>query len=154
MKTKIYLLAFIALMTYLLNFLSFSVNAQGGPYYGNNNMMGGNGPFAFFSLFMILIMIFGLLFNLVLAIIVYKDAVKNNNQNAVLMGVLVFFTGIIGLVLYFLLKGSQNNYATSPFPTNPPTNNQSQYRNSFCSICGTQLDGNTNFCPNCGAVTK
>ncbi len=37
-----------------------------------------------------------------LAYYVYKDAQKNNVENAALWAVLTFFTGLIGLLIYFL----------------------------------------------------
>ncbi len=43
-----------------------------------------------------------LLVPIVLAIIVYKDAMKNNVENAVLWALLTFFFNIVGLLVYYL----------------------------------------------------
>lgn len=38
----------------------------------------------------------------VVSYLVYKDAVKNNVDNAALWGILVFFFSVVGILIYFL----------------------------------------------------
>lgn len=64
--------------------------------------------FGFIWIFACLIMIvsYGVLF--AISYIVYRDAKKNNIDNPILWGLLTFFTGLIGIVLYFLIGKNQN----------------------------------------------
>lgn len=97
-KTKINLLIIILLGTYTLVVLFFLALAYGGPM---------------FISFLINLMFFLLVLHLLLTYIVYNNAVNNYNPNAVLMGFLVFVYGIIGVLVYFLLRKPQDQDVTA-----------------------------------------
>ena len=137
MKPSIFLLGIISLI-YLLIFLFLDL-ASSGPM---------------FVQFMIFWMFLWFVFNLLLTNIVYRDAIKNNNPNAVLMSILVFFSGILGVVIYFVIRKPQDQYAATPSSKQSTINKQSQYEHSFCSVCGSKTDNNSIFCQNCGATVQ
>jgi ABC-type tungstate transport system substrate-binding protein len=65
-----------------------------------------------------------------IAVWVYKDAKARGMDNAVLLTVLTVFTGLIGLLIYLLMRPKGNLVA--------------------CASCGKKrLEGSTK-CPNCG----
>lgn len=69
-------------------------------------MAGGSGDgffaFSFFSIFFCCIFFCAWAIPAILAYIVYQDAVKNSVDSPILWGLLTFFTGWIGLLVYFL----------------------------------------------------
>lgn len=62
----------------------------------------------------------------VLAYIVYKDAQKNQVENAALWAILTFFFSLIGLLVYFLairpeaIKKMEGRSGATPTTTEPP----------------------------------
>ena len=77
-----------------------------------------------------IILILSIVIQLAIAFWVYKDAKARGMDNAVLLTVLTVFTGLIGLLVYLLMrpKGS-----TAP-----------------CSSCGKKRMEGTARCPHCG----
>jgi len=154
MKTKVYFLTIVSALLYWVNYLLISANATDGSPYGHGDMMGDwNGTD--FSMFMMGMMIFWLFINLLLAYLVYKDALSNNSPNALLWAIIVFFTSIIGVLAYVLIRGQQKQYVTNPPQSTTSPNSRAQTQiHRFCSTCGTQLDSNAKFCATCGAVVN
>ncbi|MHA1168211.1 MAG: zinc-ribbon domain-containing protein [Candidatus Hodarchaeales archaeon] len=102
----------------------------------------------FILIFAIIITLVGLLFQLFLAVLIYRDANDNNDPNAFLWGVVVFFTGIIGIIVYLLVK------SRSPMKQYDPSREIPLRRTSatrFCPYCGTIVEKTSKFCMDCGA---
>jgi len=77
-----------------------------------------------------LIMIVALAIQIAIAVWVYRDAKSRGMDNAVLLTIVTVFTGLLGLVLYLLMRPKGN---TVP-----------------CPSCGKKrLEGSTK-CPHCG----
>jgi ABC-type Fe3+ transport system permease subunit len=121
--------------------------------------------FNFFSNPMILMFFMGgmVLFNIVLAIWIYQDAMNQNMTNASLWTILVLFTSFLGLIVYFLIKPA-NHYSVayngSYDNLNQPNNSENNEERfsvtgfSFCSSCGTKIEMNSKYCDYCGAKIK
>ena len=154
MKTKIYLIALVSALLYWINYSLVSGTATDGSYYGHGDMMGSwNG--SSFGMLMIGMMTFWFIIDLLLAYVVYKDAISNNSPNALVWAIIVFFTSLLGILLYVLLRSPQNHYSTNPPSSYSATTSQPQAQiHSFCPSCGTQLDSSSKFCSTCGAVVK
>ena len=77
-----------------------------------------------------LIMIVALAIQIAIAVWVYRDAKARGMDNAVLLTVVTVFTGILGLILYLLMRPKGNTVA--------------------CPSCAKKrLEGSTK-CPHCG----
>jgi hypothetical protein len=77
-----------------------------------------------------LIIIVALAIQIAIAVWVYRDAKSRGMDNAVLLTVVAVFTGLLGLVLYLLMRPKGNTVA--------------------CPSCGKKrLEGSTK-CPHCG----
>lgn len=77
-----------------------------------------------------LIVIVALAIQIAIAVWVYRDAKSRGMDNAVLLTVVTVFTGLLGLVLYLLMRPKGNTVA--------------------CPSCGKKrLEGSTK-CPHCG----
>lgn len=82
--------------------LAQSVSAQG-YYYTTSDLGGAYAGLAFGSILLYCcILCVPLIIWAVVSYLVYKDAVKNNVDNAALWGILVFFFSIVGILIYFL----------------------------------------------------
>jgi len=79
---------------------------------------------------------------LVLAIWVYKDAEKRG-KNAILWLLLVFFLGIIGLILYLITRDKKEDLFDS-------LGGSSQTSNRRCPSCGRNIPEDAKVCPYCG----
>jgi RNA polymerase subunit RPABC4/transcription elongation factor Spt4 len=105
------------------------------------------------------------LINLALAIWVGYDA-SQKGQSGILWGLLVFFTGIVGLIVYLLVSPAlaQRNGAPRPpgvgSATCPSCNASLQPEYKACPYCGTALrcaqcgkavQGGWKVCPHCAA---
>ena len=112
------------------------------------------GPLFAFS---IIIGIIGFIVQIILAYYVYNHAKNNNDPNAALWGILVFFSTVIGLFLYFLIgvKRQQSQYQNNyqPYSTNQQFNSSKIQPGQvfYCKNCGNPLDTESNFCQSCGA---
>jgi apolipoprotein N-acyltransferase len=61
----------------------------------------------------------GLVIEIALTYWVYTDAKKRGNPNAVLWGVLTFFLGLLGLLIYILVGRNQGTAMGGPPPAGP-----------------------------------
>ncbi len=94
---------------------------------------------------------------ILLALWVFLDA-HRKGQNGLLWGLLVFFTSIIGLLVY-LIVGNQIDRpvwngappGTSPPPPPPPPSYAASPPGHACAECGRALRVDYRVCPYCGA---
>ena len=115
------------------------------------------GIFIFFALFM---MLFGFLINFLIAYLVYNDARKKGDQNAVLWFIIVFFSTILGVILYLILSNSKKTpspYYRSAREFQGQTRYQASHGTAtvgrqinYCKNCGSKLDSDGRFCQDCG----
>ncbi len=129
----------------------------GGPNYGHGGMMGGSN-FSGFNFYMIVIIGFMFVVNLILAFFVYRDCVSYNSTDGLIWALVVLCTSIIGVVLYLFLRSSTTT-STTENSTEVASNHlkigsqtKATYRR-YCNNCGTQIDNFSKFCLNCGAST-
>ncbi|MHA2364005.1 MAG: zinc-ribbon domain-containing protein [Candidatus Hodarchaeales archaeon] len=118
--------------------------------------------FNLFSSTFMLMMILGMGFQLLLAYLVYQDAMNKNISNPLLWSVLVFFTSFFGLIIYFLLisPSKPNPNMSSTVDPNfsklkkPDSKNSSSFNENqkiiYCKTCGTSIESDALFCSNCG----
>ncbi len=99
---------------------------------------------------------------LVLAVWVGFDA-HRNGANGLLWGVLVFFTPVIGLIVYLLLASTmgrrQVDAARPPEPPGPPAapappEPANTYRGETCPSCRGEIEPAYKVCPVCGASLR
>ncbi|MHA2295325.1 MAG: zinc-ribbon domain-containing protein [Candidatus Hodarchaeales archaeon] len=96
----------------------------------------------------------GILFQLFLAYIIYKDALKNDPKNATLWGVVVFFAGVIGIIIYLVSKPKDGkSYQPRSRSSTYTPSGKGQATSVFCTSCGVKVDADSKFCPNCGTIT-
>lgn len=67
---------------------------------------------------------------------VYKDAQRRKAENAKLWGVLVFFGGILGVILWFVFR--------------PPIGGKKPTSTRRCPNCGRIIPEDAKICPYCG----
>ena len=67
---------------------------------------------------------------------VYKDAQKRKAENPMLWGVLVFFAGIVGIILWMVLR--------------PPIGGKKNESSRRCPNCGRIIPEDAKICPYCG----
>ncbi|MGA1820789.1 MAG: hypothetical protein ACMUHU_07270 [Thermoplasmatota archaeon] len=92
---------------------------------------------------------------LILAIWVHSDAKNNGVDNAFLWAVVVFFTGIVGLIIYFLVikpkaledraKRSQRVQTYGTGMTDMPR------KDGYCNHCGKFVGATVGRCTFCGS---
>ena len=95
--------------------------------------------FFFIVIFIMIGVIVGLLIQLTLSIIVYNHASNNNDPNALLWAIVVFFTSVVGIIIYLLVQAYQQNQRQTA--TSTPR---------ICPKCGATLLGQEKYCQNCG----
>lgn len=100
----------------------------------------------------------GWLLHLLLALWVWMDA-NQRGQNGFLWGLLVFFTSVVGLIVYLLLGA--NGAATTPpaaspqgSPQTPPSPPPRPPAAGSCRHCGARLDAGYQVCPYCGTPVQ
>jgi hypothetical protein len=78
---------------------------------------------------------------------VYRDA-ESRGQNGVLWLLVVLVGGIIGLILYFVLR---SGWPEHPPPVGPYGHYPPPLRARYCDNCRRQIPIDSAFCPYCGA---
>lgn len=78
--------------------------------------------------------------NILLCIWIYKDA-ESRGMNGALWLIIVFISGIIGLIVYLVVR-KEKERQPSPYTATPSVR--------YCPYCGKEIDANANFCPYCG----
>ena len=106
---------------------------------------------------------------IVLGIWVYRDAGKRG-MSGILWFLIVFFLGIIGLIIYFVVRkpivqpmypvqpgyappgayGPPGAYAPQPYQQPPMAPMQPPMMGARCRHCGAALAAGSTFCSNCG----
>ena len=97
-------------------------------YDFNNAILGMS---AFFCIMWIVVFIVWI----VITIWAYKDAQKRG-MNAILWALIVFFIGIIGLIIYLVVRGEHNKKSEQP--------------GRICPACGRPIPMDAQICPYCG----
>ena len=82
----------------------------------------------------------GTLLQLVLSVWVGFDA-NRREMNGFLWGLLVFFTSVVGLIVYLIVVSTSNGRAVAFTP--PPAT-------STCAGCGSSVESRFKVCPYCG----
>lgn len=117
--------------------------------------------------FMILIAIFSFLATFFIAYLVYRDAKKNDDPNAALWFIVVFFATFIGVILYLIFRSQNkhrvdtsyyhgppprfvNKQSTSQYTTQSTTTQETVSKPKYCKNCGSKLDFDSRFCSDCG----
>lgn len=70
---------------------------------------------------------------ILIAIWVYKDA-ESRGESGVLWLILVIITGIIGLIIWLIVRPEKRKKG----------------KGRFCPECGSEVGPNTRYCPECG----
>jgi hypothetical protein len=79
---------------------------------------------------------------LIIGIWVYKDAEKRG-KSGILWFLIVFFIGIIGLIIYFLVRDSKSDLLDS-------VGGSSHKVERRCPNCGREIPNDARVCPYCG----
>ncbi|MHA2060947.1 MAG: zinc ribbon domain-containing protein [Candidatus Sifarchaeia archaeon] len=91
---------------------------------------------------------------ILLAVWVYRDAEKRG-ESGILWLIIVLITGIIGLIIWLIVRGDKPVISSKPatkVPPPPPTVQTAQTTDAqFCPNCGASIQPNSLFCANCGA---
>lgn len=80
-----------------------------------------------------------LIIAILLCVWVYRDA-QSRGENAALWLLIVLITGIIGLIIWLIIRPEKKKKRKS----------QTEERVTYCSNCGTEIDPGTKFCSECG----
>jgi hypothetical protein len=93
-----------------------------------------------FSLILVLYLLFFVVW-IIVAIWVYKDA-ESRGANGVLWAIIVFFLGLIGLIIYIVIRPSDEK---DPFNFN----NKESKPDRRCTNCGRPIPMDAKICPYC-----
>ncbi|MFX1521688.1 MAG: zinc ribbon domain-containing protein [Promethearchaeota archaeon] len=108
----------------------------------------------FFPFFIIPFMAVIFIVAILLAVWVYRDAEKRG-ESGILWLIIVLITGIIGLIIWLIVRGDKpviSSEPTTKVPPPPQTVQTTQITDSqFCPNCGAKVQPNSVFCANCGA---
>ncbi len=91
---------------------------------------------------------------ILLAVWVYRDAEKRG-ESGILWLIIVLITGIIGLIIWLIVRGDKPVISSEPTTKVPPPPQAVQATQTtgaqFCPNCGASIQPNSVFCANCGA---
>jgi thiol:disulfide interchange protein len=117
----------------------------------------------FFRIVIILIVILAFIVQIALGAWIYKDA-KKRNMDAALWLLVVLLTGLVGLVIYFIVREPLYPEKKEQ-PINTPSPKQLSEKEvtaqqkvvklqknnvKYCSNCGEEMPLKASFCSNCG----
>ncbi len=92
------------------------------------------------------------LIQLVLAVWVGADA-SRRGQSGLLWGLLVFFTSVVGLLVYLIaVPMLERNGTARAAPAPAPSPSSASGARDGCPECGTALEADFKVCPGCGAA--
>lgn len=128
---------------------------------------------AFFGLWYLICGVIWFVLWIIIAIWVYRDAEQRGMSGALWL-LIVIFTGLIGLIIYIVVRSDrpQYGYAQQPYPqyqypayqqqppaqapppaaAPPPAQPPGEAR--FCPNCGASLPPGAVHCPNCGSKVQ
>jgi len=86
-----------------------------------------------------LIPLLWLIISILLCVWVYRDA-ESRGMSGVLWLIVVIITGIIGLIIYLLVRKDKQG------PPSPATTSVTR----VCTSCGRAISSGVKFCPHCG----
>ncbi|MFX1466519.1 MAG: zinc-ribbon domain-containing protein [Promethearchaeota archaeon] len=108
----------------------------------------------FFPFFIIPFMAAIFIVAILLAVWVYRDA-ERRGESGVLWLIIVLITGIIGLIIWLIVRSDKPVISSEPatkVPPPPQTVQTTQKTDAqFCPNCGAKIQPNSSFCANCGA---
>ena len=91
---------------------------------------------------------------ILLAVWVYRDA-ESRGESGILWLIIVLITGIIGLIIWLIVRGDKPVISSEPTTKVPPPPQPVQTTQitdaKFCPNCGASIQPNSVFCANCGA---
>jgi hypothetical protein len=108
----------------------------------------------FFWILIVFIIIGAIALQIYILIWVYKDAKKRNMDGAVWL-LIVFITGIIGLIIYLIIRNPMPSETSEP----PAEVKQPQIEEEipkeratkYCAMCGEKIPIDVQFCSYCGS---
>ena len=115
--------------------------------------------FVFFIIFFVIFLLACCL-PIIMCVWVYGDAKKRGMDETVWL-LIVLFTGILGLIIYLIVRDPISPEYIAPPPVSTPTYTsqpsvQPQLTAStmFCPTCGAKLQSTAKFCTDCGQKIK
>jgi len=95
---------------------------------------------------------------ILIAVWVYRDA-ESRRMSGALWHIIVILLGLIGLIIYLIVRGGHPvggtppyaAYPSAPPPVYPPPPVASAGAAAICRNCGSPLAPGAGFCPRCGA---
>ncbi len=105
--------------------------------------------FFFIVIFIMIGVILALLIQFTLSIIVYNHATNNNDPNALLWAIVVFFTSVIGILIYLLVT---IHVQAELQKTKESTSSRAQ-TTRICPTCKAVIPMTDKFCQNCGTAS-
>ena len=111
----------------------------------------------FFMITMMIVMVILVVLYIKLLIWVYRDAKKRNMDETIWL-LIVIFTGIIGLIIYLIvrdpLKAEKTEQPPKPKAPQPEPKAEEKRDVKYCSACGSPVSEKADFCSLCGEKLK
>jgi len=111
----------------------------------------------FWIIFIILIVIISFIVQVAIGVWVYRDAKKRRMEAAIWL-LIVLITGLIGLIIYFIIRdpkplepSPRTDYVQPPKYSLEGTIMEKDIK--FCSNCGIKMPSSDKFCSQCGNKT-
>jgi len=106
-------------------------------------------PWAFWGIFtgaLCIIPVLMFIIWIVLAVWVYKDAERRGSSGALWL-IIVIITGIIGLIIWLIVRPPEGGRKATTGATPPPPPTSTERR---CPSCGRAIPNDARVCPYCG----
>ena len=111
----------------------------------------------FFVITMIIVGVILFVLYIKLLIWVYRDAQKRNMDEVIWL-LIVFFTGLIGLIIYLIVRdplmAKKTEQAPEPKTPQPEPKTEEKRDVRYCSACGSPVTEKAEFCSLCGEKLK